>query len=180
MDWLVYILGGAASACFIAANYILNRRISILLLILGSSILVVQFGPVTGLWGLAALNFLFVLRNISFNIKALEGFYTPMLWGWLAVLYSAYIFVTLNNGGFNLLTTIPLFAIFFNVIALAQKDLLLLKVFLTLNSIAWVSFDLVGGFWGNLIGDLFGAIAGSIAVFRLMKKKREEEKGALV
>lgn len=173
MDWIVIGLGAAASASFITANYILNRRVSILLLILGSSILVIQFGPVMNLWGLAALNFLFVLRNITFNVKAWEGYYTPLLWGWLAVLYAVYIFVTLTNGGFNLLTSIPLAAIFFNVIALAQKELLRLKIFLTLNSLAWVSFDLVGGLWGNLIGDAFGAIAGTIAVYRLTRKPIE-------
>lgn len=172
-ETLTLILGGLASAGFIAANYVLNRKASISLLIAASIVLVIQYGPVMGLWGLAALNFLFILRNLSFNIKVLEKYYSPLLWGWLVILYSVYVLITLFDGGFNLLTFIPLFAIFFNTFALAQKQLIGLKIFLTLNSLTWVVFDIIGGLWGNLIGDMFGFIAGSIAVFRLVYRKAD-------
>lgn len=174
-ETLILILGGLASAGFIVANYVLNRKASISLLIAASVILVMQYGPVMGLWGLAALNFLFILRNFSFNIKALEKYYSPLLWGWLAILYIVYVLITLFDGGFNLLTSIPLFAIFFNTFALAQKQLLGLKIFLTLNSLTWVVFDIIGGLWGNLVGDMFGVVAGSIAIIRIVAKKADSK-----
>jgi hypothetical protein len=174
-ETITYILGALASAGFISANYVLNRKTSILLLIAASAILVIQFGPVMGLWGLAALNLLFIIRNISFNIKKLEPYYNSLLWVWLTILYVAYVVITLFDGGFNLLTSIPLFAILFNTLALAQKQLIGLKLFLTLNSLTWVVFDIIGGLWGNLIGDIFGFIAGSIAIFRILNPKADKK-----
>jgi len=174
VDMLTLVLGVLASAGFISANYVLDRRWSIGLLIAASSILVIQYGPVMGLWGLAVLNFLFIIRNITFNMASMERFYTPLLWGWLILLYSVYVVITLFDGGFNVLTIIPLFAIFFNTFALAQKKLLWLKVFLTLNSLTWVVFDIFAGLWGNIIGDIFGVTAGTIAIVRLIIADRNK------
>jgi hypothetical protein len=43
---------------------------------------------------------------------------------------------------------------------------------------SWMTFDIVGGLWGNLIGDAFGAAAGSIAVARLLGNRRDPGKPA--
>lgn len=177
VDISVILLGVLASAGFISANYVLDRRWSIGLLIAASSVLVIQYGLVMGLWGLAALNFLFILRNISFWIERWASYRELLFWFWLIVSYAAYIPLTLSDDeGFTLLTSIPLVSILVNTLALRAKSLLGLKVFLTLNSMSWMTFDIVGGLWGNLIGDAFGAAAGSIAVARLLGKRRDPEK----
>lgn len=177
VDITVILLGVLASAGFISANYVLDRRWSIGLLIAASSVLVIQYGLVMGLWGLAALNFLFILRNISFWIERWASYRELLFWFWLIVSYVAYIPLTLSEDeGFTLLTSIPLVSILVNTLALRAKSLLGLKIFLTLNSMSWMTFDIVGGLWGNFIGDAFGAAAGSIAVARLLGKRRGPEK----
>lgn len=169
----VIVLGVLASTGFISANYVLSRKWSIFLLIAASTVLVIQYGPVMDLWGLALLNFVFILRNISFNMSKFDNKHNILFWVWLIVSYSVYIPVTFINGGFYFLTIIPLFSILFNTLALAQKTLLGLKVFLTLNSLSWMVFDIVGGLWGNFIGDAFGVAAGTVAVIRILNRKAD-------
>lgn len=161
VDITVILLGMLASAGFISANYVLDRRWSIGLLIAASSVLVIQYGLIMGLWGLAALNFLFILRNISFWIERWASYRELLFWFWLIVSYAAYVPLTLSEDeGFTLLTSIPLVSILVNTLALRAKSLLGLKVFLTLNSMSWMTFDIVGGLWGNFVGDAFWCRCG--------------------
>lgn len=177
VDTVVLVLGALASAGFISANYVLDRRWSIGLLIAASSVLVLQYGPVMGLWGLAALNFLFILRNISFWVERWARYREWLFWGWLLVSYAAYIPLTLSSAeGFTVLTSIPLVSILVNTLALRAESLMGLKVFLTLNSLSWMTFDVIGGLWGNFIGDAFGVAAGTVAVVRLLLVRRTADR----
>ena len=68
-QYLPIILGAVASIFFITANYVLNRRMVVFLQTLAIILLIIQYGPVMGLWGVAAINMIFVVRNAFYSFR---------------------------------------------------------------------------------------------------------------
>lgn len=174
----IFIFGAVASILFIASNYVLNRNLVIILQTAAISVLVLQYSVVMGLFAIAILNAMFIVRNFFFYIKKWERFYP--LFGVISLIIFTAVYVWLQiipdlntTGTVQLATIFPLLAAWFSTIALAQINIFRLKVFFAIASLSWVMFDIVLGLWGNIIGDGFSFIAGLIAISRIVWLERK-------
>ena len=174
----IFIFGAVASVLFIASNYVLNRNLVIILQTAAISVLVLQYSVVMGLFAIAILNAMFIVRNFFFYIKKWERFYP--LFGVISLVIFTAIYVWLQiipdlntTGTVQLATIFPLLAAWFSTIALAQVNIFRLKIFFAIASLSWVMFDIVLGLWGNIIGDGFSFIAGLIAISRIVWLERK-------
>jgi hypothetical protein len=192
MDLLITLLGLFASACFITMNYVLDKRVMLLTQSLGMLSVGSQFG-LKGIFGVTVVNFVFIIRNLIVYLrdkrwdandsatrfsktKREERIQLGVLF--LVLVMAVYFIVTdLPKGGDIYAYGIfifPLLAAMTNVFALAQQNLLPLKIWIVASTTCWVAFDIMVGSWQNLIGDIFGFVAGSLAIAKLtfMKKSR--------
>lgn len=174
----IFIFGAVASVLFIASNYVLNRNLVIILQTAAISVLVLQYSVVMGLFAIAILNAMFIVRNFFFYIKKWERFYP--LFGIISLVIFTAVYVWLQiipdlntTGTVQLATIFPLLAAWFSTIALAQVNIFRLKIFFAIASLSWVMFDIVLGLWGNIIGDGFSFIAGLIAISRIVWLERK-------
>lgn len=174
----IFIFGAVASILFIVSNYVLNRNLVIILQTAAISVLVLQYSVVMGLFAIAILNAMFIVRNFFFYIKKWERFYP--LFGVISLIIFTAVYVWLQiipdlntTGTVQLATIFPLLAAWFSTIALAQINIFRLKVFFAIASLSWVMFDIVLGLWGNIIGDGFSFIAGLIAISRIVWLERK-------
>jgi hypothetical protein len=168
-------LGAIVSALMIVATFVLNRKLSLFLFTLAPAVAAIQFGFVLDLWSLAVLNFLFMLRNISFNIQFLAGYRNPLIVVWLIIIYAVYLTVTAQTEGFTLLTVFPVFAILFQTVGLAQTNMLPMKTLITLNELIWFYVLVMSSLWGNTIGSAFAIISGIIAIVRILNLKANKK-----
>jgi hypothetical protein len=152
-----------------------------------------QFG-LKGIWGVTVINFIFIIRNLIVYLrdKRWDKDSAPTKWArnkreeriqvaslFMIIVLAVYFMV--NDLSFDspfaiAVFVFPLLAAITNVLALAQQDLLPLKIWILASTTCWVIFDLTVGSWQNLIGDVFGFIAGSIAIVRILQAKRMSEK----
>lgn len=174
---LTLILGTTASILFIISGYVITRKATILLQTLAISILAIQFGFVTGILSVAVLNTLVVIRNIIFYSPRWEKNFKPIGIASLVVLVGASLWLQIipdiQNNNFTIISILPITALVFTTFAVMTQNVLKLKIFFMLGSISWVIFDIILNLWGNLIGDGFTAIAGAIAITRLLISKQE-------
>lgn len=182
---IFYILGGAASLAFIASNYVLTRPMILIFQTLGSLFVSAQFG-VFGIWSVATVNSIFIIRNIWVYVResnatksgsplaAMERISTGFFF--LSLLIVVYLLT--NNSVFSdsvegsdlLLWALPLLAGILNILAIAQGKVINLKIFILCSVSLWSLFDVLTGAWTTLVGDLFGAVACLVAIYRIQKK----------
>ena len=164
------LLGVLVSLLIIVATFVLNRKLSLVLFTFATGVAVFQFGFVLDLVWLAVLNFLLMLRNISFNIEKLARYRKLLIIPWLIVIYSVYVTVLINTEGFNFVTVLPLFAILLQTVGLAQTNMLLMKILITLNETIWLTVLILSSLWGNVIGSVFVIASGLTAISRIVLK----------
>lgn len=178
-QWLFYLLGAVASLGFIASNYSLNKKMVLLFQTIGSISVSLQF-LVIDIYSVAAVNAIFIVRNIiifwmeTANSTPQKNYLRNIgVIGFLALL----IIYPISNSFPNelgigvMLYTLPLLAGVFNIIAIAQSKLVNLKWFIFLSVLCWAVFDVLTGAWTTLVGDSFSVVACLIAIYRLNKKK---------
>jgi hypothetical protein len=184
---LITLLGLLASASFITMNYVLDKRVMLLTQTIGMISVGSQFG-LKGIWGVTIINFIFIVRNVIVYLrdKRWDKNSTPTLMAenkrqeriqlgvwFLFVVSTMYFVVTPIKLSEMTLTTaaifiFPLLAAITNVLALAQQNVFRLKLWIISSTLCWVMFDTFVGSWQNLIGDVFGFIAGTIAVVKII------------
>lgn len=172
------ILGTAASLLFIASGYVITRKATILLQTLAISILVIQFGFVTGIISVAVLNFLVVVRNIIFYNTKWEKHYQKIGIASIVILVGVSLWLQIipdiQKGTFGILSILPVAALVLTTFAVMTQDVLKLKIFFMLGSLSWATFDIILGLWGNLLGDGFSAIANAIAISRIFFYRKKD------
>lgn len=182
---LFYLLGGLASVSFISSNYALNRKWILILQAAGSIFVSVQF-IVIDIWNVALVNSIFLARNLFLLLREsylqkkdklpVKKENVKLAFLFLAILLPVYLFMTPFNESttedFSSLAiwAIPLIAGVFNIIAIAQNNVLALKWFILLSVGSWSIFDILTSAWTTLVGDGFSVIACAIAITRLTKK----------
>lgn len=146
----------------------------------GSLAVSVQFS-VIGIWGVAAVNSVFILRNILLtwreykqNNGAAKHPDENLLWGVLTLVVLLPVYLVLNPYNVTdlnsfLIWTLPLMASLANVVSIAQDKLTRLKIFMFVSVACWATFDIITGAWTTLIGDSFSMIACLYAVNRIWK-----------
>jgi hypothetical protein len=77
---------------------------------------------------------------------------------------------TTENFSSMAIWVMPLMAGIFNIIAIAQNNVLALKWLILLSVGSWATFDILTSAWTTLVGDGFSVIACAIAIVRLTKK----------
>jgi membrane-associated HD superfamily phosphohydrolase len=182
---LFYILGGLASVSFISSNYVLNRKWILILQAVGSIFVSLQF-IVIDIWSVALVNSIFLVRNLVLLMR--EGYLrrkdkSPVSKEnvklgivFLIILLPVYFVMTpitestTENFSSMAIWAIPLMAGIFNIIAIAQNNVLALKWFILLSVGSWSTFDILTSAWTTLVGDGFSVIACAIAIVRLTKK----------
>lgn len=182
---LFYILGGLASVSFISSNYVLNRKWILILQAVGSIFVSLQF-IVIDIWSVALVNSIFLVRNLVLLMR--EGYLrrkdkSPVSKEnvklgivFLIILLPVYFVMTpitestTENFSSMAIWVIPLMAGIFNIIAIAQNNVLALKWFILLSVGSWATFDILTSAWTTLVGDGFSVIACAIAIVRLTKK----------
>jgi membrane-associated HD superfamily phosphohydrolase len=182
---LFYILGGLASVSFISSNYVLNRKWILILQAVGSIFVSLQF-IVIDIWSVALVNSIFLVRNLVLLMR--EGYLrrkdkSPVSKEnvklgivFLIILLPVYFVMTpitestTENFSSMAIWVIPLMAGIFNIIAIAQNNVLALKWLILLSVGSWATFDILTSAWTTLVGDGFSVIACAIAIVRLTKK----------
>jgi hypothetical protein len=182
---LFYILGGLASVSFISSNYVLNRKWILILQAVGSIFVSLQF-IVIDIWSVALVNSIFLVRNLVLLMR--EGYLrrkdkSPVSKEnvklgivFLIILLPVYFVMTpitestTENFSSMAIWVMPLMAGIFNIIAIAQNNVLALKWFILLSVGSWATFDILTSAWTTLVGDGFSVIACAIAIVRLTKK----------
>lgn len=187
-DVFIGFLGLFASAAFITMNYILNKKLMLITQSIGMFSVGTQFG-LKGIWGVTVINFIFIVRNliVYWRDKRWDTNSTPTRFSrtkreeriqvasfFMVMVVAVYLVV--NDVNFESGTSVamfifPLLAAMTNVMALAQQELLPLKIWIVLSTLCWVAFDMTVGSWQNLIGDIFGFIAGTIAIVRIVQNR---------
>lgn len=162
--WVLIALGLIASAGFIAGNYILNRGWMLLVMCTAITAVGIQY-MLMGLWAVAAVNGVLLVRNILLFVRPWSS-RTVVWFGVGTAFVLATVVVCLDAVPTDLVGVLPLVAAAFNITALSMSRLTLLKLFLGLSSLAWVIFDIAVGNWQNLIGDSFGVLAATVALYR--------------
>lgn len=181
---LFYIFGAFASLAFISSNYALTRPWILIFQTMGSLFVSTQF-ILIGVWSVAIVNSVFVVRNLVLYSRELyltKSNNTPaqkeqLKWGVLFMSLLIPIYLTtnpLNDLTFvshesTLLWALPFIAGIANIIAIAQPKLIKLKIFILISVSSWAIFDVITGAWTTLIGDLFSVIACIIAIYRIKK-----------
>jgi hypothetical protein len=182
---LFYILGGLASVSFISSNYVLNRKWILILQAVGSIFVSLQF-IVIDIWSVALVNSIFLVRNLVLLMR--EGYLrrkdkSPVSKEnvklgivFLIILLPVYFVMTpitestTENFSSMAIWVMPLMAGIFNIIAIAQNNVLALKWLILLSVGSWATFDILTSAWTTLVGDGFSVIACAIAIVRLTKK----------
>ncbi len=169
MEWWSIVLGLAASAGFIATNYILNRK----------AMLAVQFAAIVfvstqyallSVWSVVAVNLLLVLRNLILLKFSLQGRGLVSLSAGFAVALmglSATLGLLVNP-----LDYLALVAGLFNLAAFATHQIIGTKLGLGLSSLSWTIFNILQGNWQNAIGDIFGTAAATVALIRIRRLRQ--------
>jgi hypothetical protein len=177
---LTLILGTTASLLFIASGYVITRKATILLQTIAISILVIQFGFITSIISVAVLNLLVVIRNIIFYSTRWEKYYNKIGAVSIVVLIGVSLWLQIipdiQNGTFSIISILPVTALVLTTFAVMTQNVLKLKIFFMLGSLSWVTFDIILGLWGNLLGDGFSAIANAIAITRIIYMRTKEQK----
>lgn len=190
MELLITLLGLFSSACFITMNYVLDKKTMLVTQSLGMLSVGTQFG-LKGIFGVTVVNFVFIVRNLIVYLrdKRWDSYDHPTRFSktkreeriqlgilFLMVVIGVYFLVTElpSNSDWTsyAIFVFPLLAAITNVLALAQQNLLPLKIWIISSTTCWVIFDIVVGSWQNLIGDIFGFVAGVIAIAKLTWNKK--------
>lgn len=171
-ELLPIILGAVASIFFITANYVTNRRRVVLLQTLAILILIVQYGPIMGLWGVAAINMIFIARNILYSFKTTQKYTTIVSLATIAVFIISYFIVQTGNT-LELFLAFPLLAAILNTLAFMQPTTIGFKIVFGSSFLSWVVFDILKQQWGNIIGDAFSVIAAIVSIIIFYKKQSE-------
>lgn len=170
---LPIILGALASILFIIANYVINRKIVITLQTAAILILIIQYGPVMGLWGVAAINMVFIIRNIFYSISNKQLYTNIISIVSVAVFVISYFIVQTGNM-LELFLAFPLLAAILNTLAFMQTSTVGFKIVFGSSFLSWVAFDIIKQQWGNIIGDAFSVIAAIVSVILILKRNKEK------
>lgn len=176
-------IGLVASVLFITANYVSQRKLVIALQTTAIILLVIQFGPIMGIWGVAILNMIFIIRNIFYSIKPLEKYTIAIsivsLIAFPVAYYMIEILPRLKDGMMlELFLLFPILAAILNTTAFMQKTTIMFKIVFGASFLSWVAFDILKEQWGNLVGDAFSVIAAIISIIILTKEERKTSKTA--
>lgn len=171
VDTLPLILGGIASIFFIIANYVNNRKIVVLLQTVAVLILIIQYGPVMGLWGVAAINGIFILRNLMYSLNSSQIYANIVSLFSIATFIIAY-FVVQSGNPMELFLAFPLLAAILNTSAFMQPSVLGFKIVFGASFLSWVIFDILKQQWGNIVGDAFSVTAAVISIALIVKKEK--------
>lgn len=170
---LPIILGALASILFIIANYVINRKIVITLQTVAILILIIQYGPVMGLWGVAAINMVFIIRNIFYSISNNQLYTNIISIVSVAVFVISYFIVQTGNM-LELFLAFPLLAAILNTLAFMQTSTVGFKIVFGSSFLSWVAFDIIKQQWGNIIGDAFSVIAAIVSVVLILKRNKQK------
>jgi hypothetical protein len=187
---LFYLFGGLASVSFISSNYALTRRWILILQTGGSIFVSVQFA-VMDIWSVALVNSIFLFRNLILIIREeylkktqkspIDKENIKLGLTFLGILLSVYLIMTpitastVSSPESIAIWALPLIAGIFNIIAIAQGKVLLLKWFILLSAGSWATFDILTSAWTTLAGDSFSIVACAIAISRLSKNAEPNE-----
>lgn len=176
---VTFWIGLVASLLFITANYVVNRKTVIFLQTIAICMLIVQFGPLMGIWGVAALNTLFVIRNGFYSLKGFQNKAAIVSSVSIAAFVVAYFFIEvlprLQSGeSLELFLLFPILAAILNTAAFMQTGVIRFKIVFGASFLSWVMFDILKEQWGNLLGDAFSVIAAVISVSLIMFKNRQK------
>ncbi len=185
-----YLLGALASMSFISSNYALTRPWILIFQTMGSLFVSTQF-ILIDVWSVAIVNSVFILRNLVLYSRELylnKSKNTPvkkeeLKWGvfFMSLLIPIYIFSnpltysTFVSYESTLLWGLPFLAGIANIVAIAQPKLINLKFFILISVSSWAIFDIITGAWTTLIGDLFSAVACTVAIYRIKKVKAKTD-----
>ena len=175
---LYLILGGIASIFFIVANYVTNRRVVVLLQTLAIIILVIQYGPVMGLWGVAAINMIFIIRNGLYSLRKSQQYADIISIISIAIFILAYFIIQASSSipvEIEIFLAFPLLAAVLNTLAFMQPSIIGFKIVFGASFLSWVVFDIIKQQWGNIIGDSFSVIAAIISIILILNKQRKSE-----
>jgi hypothetical protein len=186
-DFVFYLLGAIAAFSFISSNYALTRPWILILQTSGSLLVSVQF-TLIGIWSVAIVNSVFIVRNIVLYSRELHLAKSGrpavkkenVKWGivFMFVLVPIYFITSpLVESVFSdvesaLLWLLPLIAGVTNILAIAQSKILNLKLYTLVTVSSWAVFDIMTGAWTTLVGDLFSAVACVIAIQRIKSTQK--------
>lgn len=142
----------------------------VLLQTLAILILIIQYGPIMGLWGVAAINMIFIVRNILYSLKASQVYANVISVLAIAVFVVSYFIVQTGNV-FELFLAFPLLAAILNTLAFMQPTTIGFKIIFGSSFLSWVAFDILKQQWGNIIGDAFSVIAAIVSIIIFYKKQ---------
>ena len=179
---LFYLFGAFASAGFIASNYTIKKERVLLFQSFGSIAVSIQFALID-VYAVAAVNAIFLIRNfILFMIERQDEVKRPARYLSTVAVFSlatlTLVHFSLNPipslNDFSALAAfaLPFSAGLFNIIALAQKNLVALKWFIFVSASSWAAFDIINGAWTTLVGDTFSMLACLVAIYRIKKEER--------
>jgi hypothetical protein len=195
LEIIVIALGLIASASFITMNYVINRNLVLYAQTIALTSLVLQFSikaiiesnPI--LFGVVLVNAIFLLRNFilyyldvkSRKITSPDSFLTSrrliIAKVFMPITILLYIIVTPLPQNIDLLSLglflLPLFAAIVGIVAMSTISIIKIKSFLWLSTLSWVLYNTLQFNWQNLIGDIFSLIAGTIAIFRIIKSRQK-------
>jgi hypothetical protein len=194
IDFLTTALGLVASAAFITMNYVLDKRVMLLTQSVGMLSVGTQFG-LQGIYGVTVINFVFIIRNLIVYLrdKRWDDNSSPTMFSstkrqeriqlgimFLFIVINVYFAVNPSNwsqmSSYEIAVfAFPLFAAITNVLALAQQQILPLKIWIVASTTCWVAFDILVMSWTNLIGDVFGLAAGTIAIIKLTQLSKKSK-----
>jgi hypothetical protein len=186
-NFVFYLLGAIAAFSFISSNYALTRPWILILQTSGSLLVSVQF-TLIGIWSVAIVNSVFIVRNIVLYSRELHLAKSGrpavkkenVKWGivFMFVLVPIYfitsplvesVFADVESA---LLWLLPLIAGVTNILAIAQSKILNLKLYTLVTVSSWAVFDIMTGAWTTLVGDLFSAVACVIAIQRIKSTQK--------
>lgn len=189
-NFLFYLLGAIAAFCFISSNYALTRPWILVLQTSGSLLVSFQF-TLIDIWSVAIVNSVFIIRNVVLYSRELylaktgaspvkkENVKFGVLF--MSFLVPTYLISSpLVDSVFEdlesaLLWLLPLIAGVTNILAIAQSKILNLKLYTLVTVTCWAIFDIMTGAWTTLVGDLFSAVACSIAIHRIRNPRKQPE-----
>lgn len=171
MIWWSVLLGLAASAGFIATNYILQRKLMLTVQFAAILLVATQYAFL-GIWSVVAVNLLLIVRNLLFlklklNARGLLSISALFAIALIVMSYSLGLLITMSD-------YIALGAGLFNIAAFATTGLLMTKTQLGLSSFSWTVFNYLQGNWQNMIGDVFGTFAAIAAIYRIRSQNKPE------
>ena len=171
---LPIILGAAASVLFIIANYVMKRKLVIALQTAAILILIIQYGPVMGLWGVAAINMIFIIRNVLFSLNSSQLYTNIIAISSVAVFVVSYFIVQTGNP-IEIFLAFPLLAAILNTVAFMQTSTVGFKIVFGSSFLSWVVFDILKQQWGNIIGDAFSVVAAVVSVSLILRAEKKNK-----